>query len=88
MSQFLGMDVQEVHNLANQLNNSASEIQSIINTITGQLNGVQWTGTDATRFRGDWTGTHVAQLTTVKNALEDASRLATQNAQQQEQASS
>jgi uncharacterized protein YukE len=88
MSQFLGMDIQEVRNLSSALNNGASEIQDIINKITSQLSGTQWIGADATRFRDDWSGTHVNQLTTVKNALEQASQLASQNASQQEQASS
>ena len=88
MSQFLGMDVQEVRNLSNQLTSSANEIQNIIAKITSQLSSTQWVGSDAARFRDDWTGTHTSQLTTVKNALEVAANQANQNAMQQEQASS
>lgn len=42
----------------------------------------------ATAFRSDWVSVHRAQLTTIANALRDASNRATANANQQEQASS
>lgn len=88
MSSMLGMDIGAVRNLAGQLMAKADEIDSIANTLTTQLDSAQWVGPDATAFRGDWVSVHRAQLTTVANALRDASNRATTNANQQEQASS
>lgn len=84
---FEGMDPEAVRAFANQLSNDAEQIDNIINTLTGQLHGVQWTGADATRFRGDWDGTYRPQLHSVSNALRDAANVANSNAAQQEQAS-
>jgi hypothetical protein len=44
-------------------------------------------GPDRERFLADWTGQHQAQLNQVVQALQDASRRATANAAEQEQAS-
>jgi uncharacterized protein YukE len=87
MSSMLGMDIGAVRNLAGQLMSKADEIDTIANTLTSQLDGAQWIGPDATAFRGDWSSVHRAQLTTVANALREASNRATANANQQEQAS-
>lgn len=87
MSSMLGMDIAAVRNLAGQLMAKADEIETIANTLTTQLDAAQWIGPDATAFRGDWVSVHRAQLTTVANALRDASNRATNNANQQEQAS-
>lgn len=87
MGSMLGMDIGAVRNLAGQLMAKADEIEAIANTLTTQLDSAQWVGPDATAFRGDWISVHRAQLTTVANALREASNRATTNANQQEQAS-
>ncbi len=83
----LGMNTDEVLNFANQLSSKADEIEHIINTLTGQLSGVQWLGPDATRFHGDWDGSHRPQLQSVANALREASQIAHSNVSQQVEAS-
>lgn len=87
MGSMLGMDIGAVRNLAGQLMAKADEIVTIANTLTSQLDGAQWVGSDATAFRGDWMSVHRTQLTTVAEALREASNRATTNANQQEQAS-
>jgi hypothetical protein len=82
-----GMDIEAVRLLATQLNAKADEIDSIANTLTTQLGNVQWLGMDADTFRGDWNTSYRTQLQTVSTALRDASTRATNNATQQEQAS-
>ncbi len=87
MTGFIGMDVGAVRNLAGQLKAKAEEINTIANTLSSQLDGVQWVGADATTFRSDWSSTHRAQLSAVADALTQASTRATQDAEQQENAS-
>jgi hypothetical protein len=87
MSQFTGMDVAGVRQLSQQLTSSAADIRQIVQQLTGQLQNTQWVGPDQQRFISDWEGQHVAALNQVTTALEDAGRLAGQNADQQEQAS-
>jgi uncharacterized protein YukE len=88
MSTFTGMDIGAVRQLASQLTAKADEIEQIYNQLTAALDHVQWVGSDADRFRGDWHGQHRNQLHQVAVALRDASHLATSNANQQEEASS
>jgi len=83
-----GLDVQQVRQLASQLNGKAEEIQSILTTLTSQLNSTQWVGPDAEQFRADWSGTHTASLRNVINALNEAGRKANANATAQESTSS
>ena len=84
---FTGMDVAAVRSLATQMNHSAAEIQQLANQLSSQLQGASWVGPDRERFVSDWQSTHVVQLNQVVNALNDASTRASQNAQEQENAS-
>jgi len=88
MSQFTGMDIAAVRQLSQQMTRSAGEIRQVVQQLTGQLNNTPWTGPDQQRFLSDWQGHHVQQLNNVVQSLEEASRLANQNATEQEQASS
>lgn len=83
----LGLDPAAVRNLASLLMAKADEIESISSLLTSQLASVWWEGADANSFRSDWESTRRVQLTHVANALRDASRAATANVIQQEQAS-
>jgi uncharacterized protein YukE len=87
MNAFVGMDIQAVRTLAQQLTGDAEEIDQIATKLTSQLDGTQWVGTDANSFRDSWNGSYRQQLATVVNALRDAATAATNNANQQEQAS-
>jgi uncharacterized protein YukE len=82
-----GLDVQQVRQLSSQLNQKASDIDSILSTLTSTLSSTQWEGPDATQFRNDWSGQHTSALKQVAQALRDASSKAQQNANQQEQTS-
>lgn len=87
MAGFLGMDPGAVRALAAQLNAKADEIRTIANNLSTALENTQWLGNDATSFRSDWQSHHRTQLYSVADALSDASSRATNNAEQQEQAS-
>lgn len=82
-----GLDVQQVRTLSTQLNQKASDIDSILSTLTNALNNTQWEGPDAQQFRSDWSGQHTSSLRQVAQALRDAAAKAQQNASAQEQTS-
>lgn len=83
-----GQDVQQVRDLSRQLTTKASDIQGVVSQLTSAVNSVNWQGPDATRFKNDWSNTHVPQLKRVISALQDASQAASRNADEQERASS
>ena len=83
----LGLDVEQVQTLSKQLNQESQNIQQILKTLTGALNGTQWSGPDASAFRNDWSGSHTAALNNVANALQQASAAASKNASDQESVS-
>jgi uncharacterized protein YukE len=87
MSQFTGMNIEEVRSLATQMDSCAGSIQDLMSRLTNLLNSTQWVGPDREQFLGEWQGTHVTQLNSVINGLRDASNKARLNAQQQEAAS-
>lgn len=82
-----GQDIQQVRNLANQLNQKANDIQAILAQLTSTLGSTQWMGPDANRFRNDWSGTHTAELKKVIAGLHAASAAATKNANEQQSTS-
>jgi hypothetical protein len=85
---FIGMVPEEVQSLAQLLTNTVpGEIDAIVTKVGGQLNSTQWVGTDRTKFESDWTGTYVGQLNQIKQALVTFGQHATQEAQQQIDAS-
>lgn len=84
---FIGMDVEAVRQLAIQLDNKATDIDSIMSTLNSKLNSTDWVGSDATNFRNDWSSVHMTNLRNVSNALKDAAKSARTNADDQDTAS-
>ena len=82
-----GMDPQAVRQFANQLNQKAQEIQTIMQQLTGDLQNTAWLGADRQQFESDWNGQHCSALRQVISGLETASQRASANAQQQEDVS-
>ena len=82
-----GMDIEDVRTLSTQLQQASSDIHNIVAQLTGKLQGTTWLGPDRQKFEGDWQSHHVTALNNVSHALQEASTLASQNAQQQETAS-
>ena len=83
----LGMDTAAVRMLCQQLTAQADHINTTISSLTDALKNTPWVGPGRDRFVAEWETAHAAQLTRVVNALHDAVRMATLNAQQQEVAS-
>lgn len=84
---FVGADVEQLNQLAAQLNNKANDIQNVISQLTSAINSVEWKGNDANKFRSDWQGQYVGQLKQVVSGLQTASQNAKRNAQEQATAS-
>lgn len=87
MSNFTGMDIGGVRQLAGQMDQRAEEIRTLMGQLTNALQSAQWVGPDREHFVADWQGTHCAQLNAVIHGLTEAANRARLNAQQQEQAS-
>ena len=87
MAGFTGMDIVAVRNLSTQMSTKATEIEGIRDQLSSLLGNTEWVGPDQVRFKGDWDNQCVQALTRVAGTLNDASRAAQQNAEQQEQAS-
>jgi uncharacterized protein YukE len=88
MSNVWGLDVQQVRDLATNLDREADSIDQILSKLTGILSNTQWTGPDATQFRNDWQSQHATSLRKVAEALRTVSSQARANASAQEQTSS
>ena len=76
MSQFTGMDVEAVKQLSVALHNASNDINNIIQTLNPKIHSTQWVGKDQQRFVDDWQNHHMKNLGIVKQALQDASDLA------------
>lgn len=74
--------------MASQLRDAAEEITRIEQELTSGLEDVDWTGPDADRFRGQWSGEMVPALQQVMTAVTDLGDSADRNAAEQETTSS
>jgi hypothetical protein len=83
-----GADVAQLKTLGTKLQAGSQEIDNQKSMLTKVLAGTQWLGPDAEKFRNEWNGEHVAALTRVSQALQQASQQANRNATEQESASS
>lgn len=83
MNATLGMNVEEVRRMSAQLREAAEEIGRIEQDLTTGLADVDWTGPDAERFRGQWSGEMVPALHQVKNAVLELSDSAERDAEEQ-----
>ncbi|HJF50912.1 WXG100 family type VII secretion target [Brachybacterium paraconglomeratum] len=83
-----GMNVDEVKRMSGQLRDAAEEITRIEQELTRGLEDVDWTGPDADRFRGQWSGEMVPALQQIMNAVNELGDTADRNAAEQEATSS
>ena len=83
-----GMNVDEVKRMSGQLRDAAEEITQIEQELTRGLEDVDWTGPDADRFRGQWSGEMVPALQQIMNAVNELGNTADRNAAEQEATSS
>ena len=84
---FWGADTEQLKALSTKLQQGSAEIERQRSALSSALIGTEWKGPDADRFRSDWESQHAAQLAKIAQALDEASRQASRNAQQQDEAS-
>src|SRR5690625_292619 len=77
------MNVEEVRRMAGQLREAAEEITRIEQELTSGLEGVDWTGPDADRFRGQWAGEMIPALHQIMSAVNHLGDSAARNAAEQ-----
>jgi hypothetical protein len=82
-----GADVEQLRTLGTKLQTGASDIEQQRVSLSRLLDSTTWEGPDAKAFRSEWSGTHSNALNQVIQALKDAGTKATQNANEQDQAS-
>ncbi|MGP9693940.1 WXG100 family type VII secretion target [Brachybacterium sp. AOP25-B2-12] len=87
MNLIKGMDVEEVRRLAKDLDSAAEEILRIEKELTSGLDGVDWTGPDADRFRSQWESETVPALQQISEAITGLSTTADANASEQQSTS-
>lgn len=84
MNALKGMNVEEVRGMARQLREAAEEITRIEQELTNGLEEVDWTGPDADRFRGQWSGEMIPALQQIMNSVNELGETADRNAAEQE----
>jgi WXG100 family type VII secretion target len=89
MSNMMGMDIEAVRQVAQQLQAQADEIENVITAIDQQIQtaGDNWNGTDADNFQAEWTGTNKPNLAQVATAVRELGQKADQQASEQESTS-
>lgn len=82
-----GMDMAQVCSLANQMSEEAAEIDSLIHTLTSEIDSAPWMGRDRERFVNEWRQRHAASLHRVADGLSGAAREANEYVRRQDEAS-
>ena len=90
MSITSGMNVEQVQNLARQLQCKGDEIDSLANSINSLIDQLQanWKGHDAVEFKGWWDSQHRPALQKLSDAIKGLGQSANFNAQAQADVSS
>jgi WXG100 family type VII secretion target len=87
MSQMWGANIDELTQLATRFDQTAQQMSSIRSSIGHALGQTSWNGTDADRFRQEWSSQSMPALTNVANALQQCAQTLRHAAQLQQQAS-
>lgn len=87
-STLYGMDIQAGRDLVRVMNSDADTINQLTARLTQVLEATAWFGPDAQRFRSDWSGQYVPALQNVVRALQENALVLSQQADDQERASS
>jgi uncharacterized protein YukE len=83
----IGMNTETVHRLATEMSGVADRVRVLESRLTARLAQTDWVGRDRERFEAEWQGQHLRSLREAAEALEDASRVAAENAREQDRAS-
>jgi uncharacterized protein YukE len=84
---YLGMDPEQVRQMAAALTAGATEVRELTASIGAQIEAASWTGQDREAFVSEWQTMHAPGLTLAADALDSAATKANSNADAQEQTS-
>ena len=88
MVDYIGMNPDEVEDLAKDLELRAGDLETLLSTLTSKLSTTTWVGTDRNRFEEAWQGTISLNLTNAANQLREAGGAARSDASAQRLTSS
>ncbi len=84
---FYGADVAQLRQLAKELAAGSTRLSDLGQQLSRAVASSPWKGTDADRFRSDWSSQHLRVLKAAAAGMEKASRTALRNADEQDRAS-
>lgn len=87
MSQFYGMDIENVRTTGRTLQQTSDDINGVINCLNNLVNSTQWQGPDADRFKNEWWPKHRDQLKAVSTEVHGLGQSALNNADEQQDVS-
>jgi uncharacterized protein YukE len=87
MAGFLGMDPESGKALAGKMTKTAETITQAVQGLTSAVDGVQWKGPDAERFKQEWRTNGVTAVRKVAELLKAQATKLNKEAQQQVQTS-
>lgn len=85
--ELLGADPEQLRAFAKEVDESATKLKSTSASLSAIVARTSWTGPDASRFKSSW-GSHRATLIKVSAGLSNIAKLLTNNAAEQDKASS
>lgn len=90
MAGMVGLNPEQIEQMAQQIKAQADAISDVIARVTSQVNTnvpANWAGQDAQQFKGDWEGQLRTSLQNVVTQLEQFSVTARNNVQRQREVS-
>jgi uncharacterized protein YukE len=84
---FLGNDPEQMDRLATRMEQEAGKIDEAIRLVTTDLQSLQWTGADRTRFESDWNSNHASALKRAVESLRQNAQVVKKEAAAQRQVS-
>lgn len=83
----VGMDVAEVRAMASKMNAVAGDLQGVIHSLDDKIANASWVGEDRDRFLKEWQTRHYRALQDIVNGLQNAARVAADQARDQDRIS-
>ena len=74
MSGRIGGTIEEMNSLGTQFTNEAQELQRLVSAISSQLDGTDWQGGAAERFKAQWHGEFKSVFAKVQQGLDDCAQ--------------
>jgi uncharacterized protein YukE len=72
MAGIIGADVEQLHQLGDQLRSKRGEIEGLVATVSSALASTAWQGPARDRFEGDWHSSFRPALTQLMEAFDSA----------------